>query len=61
MSISAIFTSTLFFLVVPVAAASRTQQVPAAIPDAVTADGAHYAVLYENAEVRVLRIHYWPA
>jgi quercetin dioxygenase-like cupin family protein len=30
------------------------------IPDAVTADGAHYAVLFENAEIRVLRIHYGP-
>lgn len=30
------------------------------IPGAVSADSAHYSVLYENAEVRVLRIHYGP-
>ena len=30
------------------------------IPDALTADPSHYAVLFENAEVRVLRIQYGP-
>jgi hypothetical protein len=31
-----------------------------AIPDAVTADGKHYTVQFENDFVRVLRIHYGP-
>jgi hypothetical protein len=30
----------------------------AAIPDAVTADGKHYTIEFENQYVRVLRIHY---
>jgi quercetin dioxygenase-like cupin family protein len=40
--------------------AHAPSQQTATIPDAVTADAAHYTVLYENAEVRVLRIHYGP-
>ena len=30
------------------------------LPDALTADPSHYTVLFENAEVRVLRIQYGP-
>jgi quercetin dioxygenase-like cupin family protein len=30
------------------------------IPDAVTADGKHYTIEFENEFVRVLRIHYGP-
>ncbi|MFN8573803.1 MAG: hypothetical protein U0132_17230 [Gemmatimonadaceae bacterium] len=47
------------------ATTSRAQSTPQkaagrAIPDAVTADRAHYTVEFENAEVRVLRIRYGP-
>jgi quercetin dioxygenase-like cupin family protein len=43
------------------AAAPTGQQAPAQkIGDAVTADPEHYTVLYENAEIRVLRIRYGP-
>ena len=44
------------------AAQAPSRQTPAAqkIPDAVTADRAHYTVEFENAEVRVLRIRYGP-
>jgi pimeloyl-ACP methyl ester carboxylesterase/uncharacterized RmlC-like cupin family protein len=47
----------------PPAALARTTQVSktqAAIPDAITADPAHYTVEFENTEVRVLRIRYGP-
>jgi quercetin dioxygenase-like cupin family protein len=52
---------TIQFVVAAFATASLVHaQRPAKIPDAVTADGRHYTVLFENAEVRVLRIHYGP-
>jgi mannose-6-phosphate isomerase-like protein (cupin superfamily) len=61
MCISAIFKSAIVVPVFSVATVLRGQQsAPRQIPDAVTADGAHYTVLYEDAEVRVLRIHYGP-
>ena len=36
------------------------QAAPATPPDALIADPSHYTVLFENAEVRVLRIRYGP-
>lgn len=47
-------------LVLSLASLSTLTTAQTKIPDAVTADGSHYTVLYENAEVRVLRIHYGP-
>jgi len=41
----------------------NTQETPkgnSAIPDAVTADSAHYKIEFENEFVRTLRIHYGP-
>lgn len=47
-------------LLVAVLAACVCFAAPAKAPDAVTADPGHYKVQTDNADVRVLRVHYGP-
>jgi quercetin dioxygenase-like cupin family protein len=52
-----------FFVAATGLALAQTATKPdpyANIPDAVTADGKHYTVEFENEYVRILRIHYGP-
>src|SRR5215471_1380843 len=47
-------------ILVPVLVSCLCFAIPAKAPDAVTADPGHYKVGTDNAQVRVLRVHYGP-